>query len=53
LDALRQRGAPLQGLILNALTANNTYYYYHHYYYGSYAPPQVQEGQTKGNQHAA
>ncbi|MBI4323895.1 MAG: polysaccharide biosynthesis tyrosine autokinase [Chloroflexi bacterium] len=36
LAAVRQRGAPIFGLVLNGITSDNPYYYYNNYYHSYY-----------------
>ena len=35
-NTIRQRGAPLVGLVINGVPIDNPYYYYTTYYYASY-----------------
>jgi capsular exopolysaccharide synthesis family protein len=40
LAAVRQRGAPIIGVVLNGITGDNPYYYYNYYYHAYYSAGQ-------------
>ena len=40
LMAVRQRGAPILGIILNGIHTDNPYYYYNNYYHAYYSQDQ-------------
>ena len=48
LQAIRQRGAQVLGLVLNGIAADNPYYYYQHYYHGYYTREAKEAGAAGG-----
>jgi Mrp family chromosome partitioning ATPase len=45
-QTIRQRGAPILGLIVNGVPIDNPYYYYTTYYYASYYHRPIKQDDT-------
>jgi capsular exopolysaccharide synthesis family protein len=53
LDAVRQRGGRILGLILNGIRPDNPYYYYQQYYYSYYTAPETDSASGSSESAAA